>query len=175
MQLQADLALKSAIDTLTRVVQPALGADETVAAEQLEMVVGLLSVLHKRLPLLYRFQCEELERALGLGDALAALLDESLSAEERTGLDAARAKAARELGRAQTGPNRVQAATRALRAMTAELVRTRYAAASAAERAALRQAVLDYSDDQLLRDRAWVAAQDWEATELPSVESLLFE
>ncbi len=175
MQLRADLALKSAIKSLTDVVLPALDSGNAPAQEQLQVVIGLLSLLAARLPLQFEYDRDELARLLEFARALDAADVPHRDTQLPLELGASIAAAGEVLDRAQTTPEALLLAVRDLRAMTGAAVSAQYAAASAAQRATLTRLVLAHADAQIVRERAWVIAQGWEADPalIPSIERLL--
>ena len=70
MQLRADLQLATAIRALTEVVLPAVDADNALAVEQTQVVIGMLQLMAARLPWQFRHDCDELARLLTLCRAL---------------------------------------------------------------------------------------------------------
>ena len=79
------------------------------------------------------------------------------------------------LARAQADPAELLQAIRALRTLSGALVTAVYRDGSDAARARITDLVLAHADQQLLRERAWVAPQGWEIqTEgLPALADLL--
>lgn len=171
MQLRDDLALATAIGTLRDIVAPALAADDAHAAEQLQVVIGLLSLMAARRGELWRFDVDELTRLVPFCRGLAALAPEH-SGEALTWLTATGEDV---LARAQAGPDEVLRAIRALRAASGALITAVYQEGDDGRRAALAQLVLEHADAQLLRERAWLAPQGWETrpAALPDLDALL--
>ncbi len=159
MQLRPDIAIHAIVKSLTDAVLPAVDPNNKLAVEQLQLSIGLLSMIEQRLPLEFRFDCDELRRLLDFADELkkhgagsAALAEFSAAAE--AGADVLR--------RAQAGPDQVLAAVRRLRATGAALAAAAYRDGSPGQRTAVMKTVLSMSEEQLLRDRAWVSPQGWE-------------
>ncbi len=176
MELRPALALKSVIKAMTDVVLPAVDPQNKLAQEQSRLVIGVLGLLAERLPLLYRYDCDELSRFLTLADTLreqaaniAAAQDAllSLAAVVATGKDV--------LQRAGAEPSALEAANFELREKIGALVSVVYSEASAAERRTMGITVTAHAKEQLLRERAWHVTQGWESdpAALPAIESLL--
>lgn len=169
MQLREDIQLQTAIRALSEVVMPAVDAANALAVEQLQVVIGMLSLMAARLPLQFRYDCDELARLIEFAQAL-----------ENCGGSASALRDARERGadvaaRAQAEPQEVLLALRALRETSGALITALYRDGNDDQRAALTRVVLAHADQQLLRERAWVLPQGWEAQpeSLPAIETLL--
>jgi len=168
MQLREDIQLKSVIRALTEVVLPAVDSGNALAVEQTQVVIGMLQLMAARLPLRFRYDCDELTRLLGLCRALEAHdTDGVLTTASHAGAEV--------LSRAQAGPDEVLAAIRQLRALSGAVITATYRDGDDAARSELTQLVLDHADQQLLRERAWVAPQGWEIQPevLPAIDTLL--
>lgn len=171
MQLRDDLCLDSAVRTLADIVRPAVDAADVHAREQLEVVIGLLSLMRERQALAWRYELDELTRLLDLSRALAALDARGADGPLRTlaalGNDVLR--------RAQAGPDEVRQASRALREASGALAAALYADGEPELRARVQRLVLDHAAEQLTRERAWFAPQGWELdpTALPPIDELL--
>ena len=167
MQLREDIQLKSVIRALTEVVLPAVDSSNALAVEQTQVAIGMLQLMAARLPLQFRYDCDELARLLELCRALAAYDDGALASATRAGAEV--------LGRAQAGPDEVLGAIRELRRLSGDLITARYRDDDDGARTHISQLVLAHADQQLLRERAWVAPQGWEIQPetLPAIEDLL--
>ncbi|MGE0487103.1 MAG: hypothetical protein AB7Q81_23325 [Gammaproteobacteria bacterium] len=172
MQLRTDLALHAAINSLTKVVLPAVDAANGPAQEQLQIVIGLLSLLTERLPLEYAFDRDELERALVFAEGLLAMAPEDLASEH---LAAAAVDARGVLDGARSAPHDLQRAVRALRECSGAMITALHGLADATQREALGALVLAHQREQLTRERAWLLPQGWEAepNALPAIATLL--
>ena len=168
MQLREDLELKSVLRALTEVILPAVDGDNALAIEQTQLVIGMLQLMAARLPLQFRYDCDELARLVTLCETLAAHdADGTLSTACRDG--------AAVLARAKASPDEVLASVRALRAASGALIGSAYRDGDEATRAALSREVLAHAEQQLLRERAWFAPQGWESQPetLPAIETLI--
>jgi hypothetical protein len=172
MQLRPEISIHAMIKSLTDAVLPAVDPSNKLAVEQLQLTIGLLSMMEQRLPLEFKFDCDELRRLLAFADELkthtagnAAFAEFSASAD--AGADVLR--------RAQADPAEVLAAVRRLRASGGALAAAAYREGGSATRAAIMKSVLSMSGEQLLRDRAWVSPQGWEPRpqDVPPITDLL--
>jgi len=172
MQLRPEIQLRASIKSLTDVVLPAVDANNKLAVEQLQLAIGLLSMMEQRLPLEFKFDCDELRRLVGFADELKHYAADSDALVE---LSAAAGAGADVLERAQASPAEVLNAVRRLRASGGTLAATAYRAGSPDNRAAIMKTVLAMSGEQLLRDRAWVSLQGWEPhpEAIPPIAELL--
>ena len=167
MQLREDLQLQTAIRALTEVVTPAVDTSNALAVEQLQVVIGMLHLMAARLPLRFRYDCDELTRLLELCTALGAQEDSALAQASAAGSEV--------LARAQADPAEVLQSIRELRSLSGALITAVYRDGDDAARSRVSQLVLAHADQQLLRERAWVAPQGWEIQpeRLASIEDLL--
>ncbi len=173
MQLRPDVAIPAMIKSLTDVVLPAVDSDNALAVEQLQVTIGLLGLMAARLPLEFAYDRDELERLLGLSrDLLEA---GGAEAAESAALQDALALGADVHARAAADPREVLDAVRALRATSGALIGTLTAAADESLRQRVKELVTSHAGEQLLRERAWVAPQGWEARPeaVPPIEELL--
>jgi len=169
MQMRPDIQLQSVIKTLTEVVLPALDPSHQLAQEQIRIAIGVLGLMRQQIPLQFRFDCDELRRWLKFASSL-----DPFSAEGHTTLVEQVRRGHEVLERAKADPNEVAQAVSGLRAATGALIADVYASKGATDIALLTRAVLEVSDEQLLRERAWFRSQGWEPqANLPSIESLL--
>ena len=177
MQLRPDVPLRASIRALTEVVLPAVDPNNQPAIEQLQLTIGLLSMIEQRLPLTFKFDCDELRRLLAFVTDLKAItgaggLGESdLLADLSATLD----KGNDVLRRAQADPAEVLDAVRELRAIGGAVAADAYRKGSPPSRAEIMKTVLAMSGEQLLRDRAWVSPQRWETdpAAVPPIADLL--
>lgn len=167
MQLREDLQLQAAIRALVEVIAPAVDTGNAVAVEQTQIVIGMLQLMAARLPLRYRYDCDELARLVALCRALEAHDDGRLAQASAAGADV--------LARAQATPQELLAAIRNLRELSGAVVSEVFRDGDDATRAYVSKQVLAHAEQQLLRERAWFAPQGWELQpeSLPDIESLL--
>lgn len=176
MELRPALALQSVIKAMTDVVLPAVDPHNKLAQEQSRLVIGVLGLLATRLPLLYRYECDELSRFLVLADTLhSQTVGISDTQQALLNLTAVAAAGKDVLERARAEPAELEAANFELREKIGALVSVVYGKANATQRQAIGATVTAHASQQLLRERAWHVSQGWESdpTALPAIESLL--
>lgn len=176
MQLRPGIQIQSIMKSMKDVVLPALDPNNKLALEQGQLIMGMLNIMAQRLPLEYRFDCDELGRLLemsrrlgeetrGGGETAAAI--RALAASTAHGADV--------LERARAEPGEVYEAVRDLRSKVGDVVQSAFKDGDPASRTAVRKSVLDASAEQLRRDRAWLIGQGWEPDpkSVPPIESLI--
>lgn len=170
MQLRPDTALRATIRSLTDVVLPAVDPTNLPAVEQLQIAIGLLTLIAERLPLEFRYDCDELERLVVFARSLA-----EVAPVESSMLNGDADEAVKVLARAHASPAEVLGAIRRLRETTGAVIGAAYAAGAPDDRERLAALVLSHADAQLTRERAWLLPQGWEPNPdaLPSIASLL--
>lgn len=170
MQLRPDVALRATVKSLKDVVLPAVDAHNGPAVEQLQIAIGLIALVAERLPLEFRYDCDELERLLAFAHAL-----KEVTAGDAPALESGTAEAQDVLDRAQASPADVLAAIRALRETTGAVVGAAYADGDPHTREQLSALVLAHAGEQLTRERAWLLPQGWEPApeRLPAIEDLV--
>lgn len=176
MQLRPDIQIQSVLKAMNDVVLPALDPNNPLAQEQARLCMGMLALMAERLPLQYRFDCDELARLLALSSRLQQLAEaHRLAPEPMSTLVEKTRVAADVLDRARAEPSEVLGAIRALRAATGRLIQVASTEGRADEVGDLERLVLDASKEQLLRDRSWVVGQGWEIdpAAIPSIETLI--
>ena len=175
MELRPEFLLRAAAKAMTDVVLPALDPDNKLAQEQGHLVLASLNLVMQRLPQMYRFDCDELARSLGLAERLGVIAAQAADTGAASGLAHSAAQGAEVLARATVDPNDLEAANVDLREKIGALVAALYATAPDAILAEVGRTVIANAGEQLLRDRAWVAPQGWEpgAADLPDLDALL--
>ncbi len=175
MQLRPDIILTSTIKSLSDVVAPAVDPHNKLAQEQIQIAIGLLRMLAQRLPLEFRFDCDELKRLLGFAAGLQRYADDAVTRAPLAELAIAADVGAEILRRAQADPRAVRDAVLRLRASSGAAVDVLYREVSPPAKGEVKSLVLSHAAEQLLRDRAWVSAQGWEPhpAAVPPIEELL--
>lgn len=176
MQLRSEIQIASMIKAMKDVVIPALDSSNRLAIEQSQLIVGMLDLLASQLPIQFRFDRDELGRLLLGLESLAAICAEAPSLQATaTQLREQQAAAAELHARCSVDPGELTAAVRALRVAVSAVVVEAGQQAPAATAERIERVVLALSREQLLRDRAMVAPQGWEAdpAALPSIRALL--
>ncbi|WP_290866595.1 hypothetical protein [Aquabacterium sp.] len=174
MQMRPDIQIRSILKAMSDVILPAIDDQNQLAQEQARLCMGLLQLMSKQLPLQYRYDCDELTRLLDMGQQLLALADGDAASEaSAAALKQGVALASQVRARAMAEPQEVLEAVRQLRAVSGSFLQEAYAKAEIPT--ALERIVLDTSRAQLLRERAWLVAQGWEARpeDLPDIGTLL--
>ncbi|MBD0860316.1 hypothetical protein IA539_03715 [Gordonia sp. zg691] len=138
MQLRPELRIRTAIEAMKHVVIPALDPDDKLAAEQAQLVVGMLANSLDWLPVGYAFDRAELSN-------LASAASQMVSASPSSAPALARAVARAEdlLARSAADPRELTDGVRALRADLAAHVDEVYGAGDGGESHAVGRAVLD--------------------------------
>ena len=176
MNFRSALQIKTAIRAMQDVVIPAIDSTNKMATEQAGLVVAMLQLLEGTLPLTYRYDCDELQRATALAEELRGVSEgvPSLQAMSQ-GLAASAASARGILDRALTDPAELELACRSIRAAISDFVTIASSEAPPEERRAIARLTIDSSKEQLLRERVWVISQGWESEpeKLPAIESLI--
>ena len=172
MQLRADIQLRAAIKALTDTVAPTIDPAHKLALEQVQMVIGALTIVEQNLPLQFRFDCNELERLLRLAESMA---DGDDSHPALGGVRRSADAGARVLDRARADPADVLNAVRDLRAECGAATTAVFRDGSPAARKAVTDTVLGYSKEQTLRDRSWLLNVGFEpaGSDVPPIEQLL--
>lgn len=177
MQMRPEIQIQSILKAMSDVVLPAVDPKNPLAQEQARLCMGMLSVMAGQLPRQFRFDCDELGRLLQLSERMHALPAAHKLAPQAVDALGQGAQVGRDvLERARAQPSEVLDAVRTLRAATSHFVQESFENdLSGLETLDVKRLVLDSSKEQLLRDRAWVLGQGWEADPkaLPSIDELL--
>lgn len=176
MQMRPEIQIQSMIKSITDVVLPAIDPANKLAQEQARLILGTLNLMSKQLPLQYRFDCDELARLDAFATELQAMATGGAQTQAAVHSLASHQRAAGQLlDHARASPDAIEAAVRELRSATGAVISGVYRDGDARAQAAVESAVLAMSKEQLLRDRAWVAAQGWEPdpAAVPPIDQLL--
>ncbi|MEH6758555.1 MAG: hypothetical protein V7676_13740 [Parasphingorhabdus sp.] len=73
MQLRPEIQIKTIIKAMVDVVMPTLQPDNQLAAEQSQLIVGILQLMEKQLPVQYLFDRDELTRLTETAKTLTSL------------------------------------------------------------------------------------------------------
>lgn len=176
MELRPALQLKTAIKSLTDVVLPAIDPDNKLAQEQAHLVVAMLNLAVQRMPLMYRYDRDELARALAFADRLRNEagglpgIAEALHALARgaeTGADV--------LDRARAEPGELEAANADLKEKAGALLTSIYSTGQFEKLTHINAIVMAHTREQLLRERSWLINQGWEPDpgSIPAIETLI--
>lgn len=176
MQMRASLQIQSMLRALNDVVAPAVDPANGPAREQMQLTIGMLTLMAQQLPVQFRFDCDELARWLTVSHELRDRVHQGADTQASLAALARHADAAADtLERARATPDDVHQCVRELRAAIGELVTPAYHDGDADERKVIADIVLDASRQQLLRDRAWLLMQGWEPDPeaIPPIADLL--
>lgn len=176
MELRPDIQIQVILKAMTDVVLPALDPNNKLAQEQSRLVVGMLNILSQRLPLMYRFDRDELARSLALVDTLREQTQNLPAAQASLhALQHAADSGQDVLDRARAEPAELEAANFALREKIGALIAAVYDGADMGQLPHLNKAITAHAKEQLLRERAWVSLQglDPEASSLPAIDTLI--
>lgn len=176
MDLRPDFLIKTVIKAMTDVVLPAVDQDNKLAQEQTRLVIGMLQLTASRLPMMYRFDCDELSRSLALADTLQKQAKElsdisqslhALAISTESGQDV--------LARALAEPAELEAANFDLREKISALITAIYATNAGRKLQHIGTTVTEHAKEQLLRDRAFLISQGWEPDpkSIPAIETLI--
>lgn len=173
-ELQIQTMIKAMIDT----VLPAMDPRNGLAQEQGQLIIGTLRLMAEQLPLQYRFDCDDLTRAVSFAEELSAALDSCPGpiAETVSALTSSAARGRRLLTGPLVDPAEIITTAREIRTALDHAVDAVFTDNSVRnQREDIQQIVLDQSRDEITRDRVWNRAQDFdtESQYLPSIESLL--
>jgi hypothetical protein len=178
MQLRPQIRIQTAIEALTHVVIPAIDPKESRAIEQAKLAVGMLTLVSEWLPYEYRYDCDELAHLAGLANDLTSSTQGGKQTRESASrLAEAAADGADALRRAGAEPAELWESIQLLRIRLGELVTAVFEDGELQSRAAVQEAVLDFSKRQVLHERSAVAGQGFEGTNpaLPSLADLFPE
>lgn len=176
MDIRPAFQLQTVIKAMTDVILPAVDPNNKLAQEQAGLVIAILNLIAQRMPLIYRYEREELTRFLELAGQLhkhakdfpgtEAVLH-SLSDTMDEGSDV--------LDRARADPKELEAANFAMRERIGHLITTIYSQMGPVQLKPINELVLAHAKEQLIRERSWLIAQGWEAdpSSIPPVETLL--
>lgn len=171
MLMRSDIQIQSMIKAMTDTVMPALNPDNAPAQEQAKLILGMLALMRTQQPVQFHFDCDELERLIGLSQALRELdsegMDENVLRSETS--------AQQVLDGAKSSPDDLQTSIKRLRSEIGQRITRLYSSVDNSNKARLKELVLNTSREQLIRDRSLMLQQGWEAypEKLPSIETLL--
>lgn len=176
MELRPSLQVKIVLKALTDVVLPAVDPNNKLAQEQARLCIGTLQIMASRLPVAFRYDCDELGRMIALAGNLAeAAAGKSVDADALAALGASRAKAADTLDRAKAAPEDIEQASFELRERIGALIPLLYSANDLDTLKDVGKLITENAREQLIRDRSWLIGQGWEPDPkaIPPIESLL--
>jgi len=176
MQLRSEVQLASMMKAMTDVVIPAIDAKNDLAIQQAHLIVGMLNLMAHQLPMQFRFDRDELQRLVKSAEGLSLLSskDSAVSAAVEQ-LAASCDAAVNVLKHCVMDPAELVASVKTMREATSMLMVAASRSDDKAAFAAVEQAVLALSKEQLLRDRSLLLVQGWEPdpSAIPPIEKLL--
>lgn len=178
MQLRQDLQLATMIKTMTDVIIPAIPGEHSLAIEQSRLIVGMLSLMTRQSDVQYSFDCDELQRLIRVADKLERICaDQSTVRQALDQLFEKRAIGCDVLRQCGATPSELHRSVRGLRTAITQLTADVVASCSRDQqiRVETTKAVLEFSREQCLRDRALMQPQGWEKSPLPLIDDLLRE
>lgn len=176
MELRPEFLIKTVLKTMRDTVLPAVDPDNKLATEQAQLVIGMLDLALSRFPVMFRFDRDELERTLGLVESLQAEAANIPDAAAQLKTLASKADAGKQvLIHTQVAPDELVKANFELRKEIGELITALYANAKNNDLKPISTLITSHAKEQLLRDRAFLIAQGWEADPqaIPELETLL--
>ena len=176
MELRPSLQIRSVIKALQDVILPAVDPANKLAIEQGHLAINQLTILLQCLPLMYRYDRDELSRFLELGTNLrhevagmagSEHVLEALEEAMLTGTDI--------LKKAGAEPQDLEAANFLLREKIGAIITAIYAENETPALKNVAAAVMSHASEQLLRERALLINQGWEPDpkSIPPIESLI--
>lgn len=159
MDIRPDIQIQSMIKAMVDVVLPAVDPEHKMAQEQARLVIGTLHLIAKRLPLAYRYDCDELHRYVDFARELIGLTAEmggAIDPDTRGRLEGLAAWGSELLEGARSDPSEIEAAILELRAVVGLFIRDTNNGGPAEARKELRRRVLAMSRHELERELALV-------------------
>ena len=176
MELRPALQIQTILKAMTDVVLPAVDPDNKLAQEQSRLVVGMLHLLAQRLPLMYRYDRDELARFLALADTLQNQARDLPGARDALhALTNAVESGEDVLDRARAEPGELEAANFELREKVGALLGKIYDGADMTQLTHISKTVTAHAKEQLLRERSWLIMMGLEADPkaIPAIETLI--
>lgn len=175
MQPSIEMRLRAMMRAMSEVVLPALDATNRAAAEQGGLVLGSLGLLLQQVDYAHWYEQADLAAQCDLADQLAAIEGAPVAAGFTQALSAARAMSPRH----DVSLSMLKEANVQLRDAISTFIESAYAlndtAAAAALQRRVQALVLAQSQQQLSRERAYVAGMRWDMypDSLQSIEASL--
>lgn len=176
MDLRAPLQLQSMIKSMTDVVLPAIDAENQMAQEQAQLIVGMMHLMAARLPMQFHYDLDELQRYLDLSQKILVLAEggESTS-DEMAALQTLTEHGTKVVAGAQASPSDLELAVTNLRNQISSLVNALWQDGEQSSRSEVGRLIVEVSKAQIMRERSWFAPQGWDADPslLPPIEELI--
>jgi hypothetical protein len=162
MDIRPEIQIQSMIKSMVEVVLPAIDPEHKLAQEQARLLIGTLQLVAKRLPVAYRYDCDELRRYVDFARDLARRAGTAVDASTRAELDGLVARGVAVLEAALIEPTDIEAAAFALRAATSQIVDEVCKLGSPQKKEAVRELVLAASKVEVQREQALVIDMGFE-------------
>jgi hypothetical protein len=178
MELRPGFLLQTIVKAMSDVILPAVDPNNKLAQEQARLVIGMLNLVNSRLPLMYRYDRDELSRFLALASTLQSLAKDLPGAGEAVAaLDSTLESGADVLRRAAAEPGELEVANFNLREKIGALITAVYSTTDFTKLEQIKAAITSHAREQLLRDRSWLISQGWEPdpAAIPDIETLIGE
>lgn len=163
MDIRPEIQIQSMIKAMVDVVLPAVDPDHKMAQEQARLIIGTLQLVARRLPVSYRYDCDELRRYIGLAVALVGCGAAAVDPQLLKDIDRLTARGAQLLERPCVEPMELERAAFELRAAVSQAVQVACAAGTPQIRQVVRRLVLESSKVELQRERALVMDMGFES------------
>jgi hypothetical protein len=158
MQPGFDLRLRAMAKALSEVVLPAIDPANRAAVEQAGIVLASLELVRQQVDFAHWYEAAELISLCGLARGIGEVVEPgaaaNLRAEAAAGLEMSR--------RWDLSLTTLRDASAALRELICGAVENACERADASAQAAVRALVLKHSEEQLGRERAYVAGTRWD-------------
>ena len=162
MDIRPEIQIQSMVKAMIDVVLPAVDPAHKMAQEQARLIIGTLQLIAQRLPIAYRYDCDELRRYVALAHALLAGTKETLDPDTQAELARLATQGRQLLTGACSEPADVEAAAFALRAAVSHGVQQACSVGSTQVKQAVRRLVLDAAKIELERERSLVMGMGFE-------------
>jgi hypothetical protein len=176
MELRPAFLLQTIVKAMADIILPAVDPNNKLAQEQVRLVIGMLNLVTSRLPLMYRYDRDELSRFLALASTLQSLAKELPDADVALqALEDTFESGGDVLSRARAEPSELETANFDLREKIGALITVLYTATDATKLEQISKAINSHAKEQLLRDRSWLISQGWEPdpAAIPDIETLI--
>lgn len=170
MEHRPELLLQAALKSLKDNVLPAVDATNELAVQQLQISIGLMQIALDILPIMYRYDRQDLSRLVDLAQSLS-----DIAAHANPGLDAALDDARSVLDRARADPGEMLDTIRCMRTEISAATTAGQSLDDQEKVRAIRKAVVEAAREMIERERAWVKMYGFEADAkaIPDIEDIL--
>lgn len=175
MDITPAIQITSMLKAMTDVVFPAVDPQNKMAQEQAGLVIATLKFLQRRLPIMYRFNRDELERYVALSRELVFIKGGEKTGAALNAISKSSKHGADLLAAVGSDPGDMEAAVLDLKAKVCQLIKAVDEDGEAASKKDLRRLILDSSKIQSQRDRAFTVLMGFEVnpSSIPLIEDQL--